>query len=67
MLAYGIGSKTMPGEFTTNLFSMTGDFMDPFVETEEEMINSYAGTIKSVQLTLPIFFKDLLKLVCDIA
>ena len=67
-MSYGIGAKTVDGDVETcNLFSMTGDFMDPFVESEEELINSYAGTIKSVKLALPIFFKDLMKLVCDIA
>jgi len=31
------------------------------------LLNSYVGTIKSVQLALPVCFKDILKLVCDIA
>eukprot|EP00347_Sterkiella_histriomuscorum_P022325 403330878 len=70
MLSYGFGARTViqPGESNAcNLFSMTGDFMDPFVEDDEELYNSYVGTIKSVQLALPVCFKDILKLVCDIA
>jgi uncharacterized protein (DUF885 family) len=46
---------------------MTGDILDPFIQDDEELLNSYVGTIKSVQLALPVCFKDILKLVCDIA
>ena len=68
MLAYGYGARTVAGEGPAcNLFSMTGDFRDPVVHTEEELINSYASTIKSVRLWLPVYFKDMIKLVCDIA
>jgi hypothetical protein len=36
MLAYGFGARTVPGEGPAcKLFSMTGDYMDPFVENEE--------------------------------
>lgn len=35
MLAYGNGARTVSGEGPScNLFSMTGDFSDPFVEDE---------------------------------
>lgn len=50
-----------------NLLSMTGDFMDPFIDGEEQLINSYGGTLKSVKLALPVNFKDIIKLVCDLA
>ena len=46
---------------------MTGDFQDPFISNEEELINSYAGSIKAVKLALPVNFKDVIKLVCDFA
>lgn len=46
---------------------MTGDFLDPFITGEEELVNSYVGTIKSVKLALPVYFKSILKLVCDLA
>jgi hypothetical protein len=43
MLAYGFGARTCDIKEgpACNLFSMTGDFMDPYVGTEEELINSY--------------------------
>ena len=68
MLSYGMGARTVDGEGPAcNLFATTGDFMDPFVENEDELLNSYVGSIKSVKLALPIYFKDIIKLVCDIA
>lgn len=69
MLSYGFGACTVNAKDgpTCNLFSMTGDFLDPFVEDEEQLYNSYVGSIKSVKLALPVCFKDILKLVCDIA
>jgi Copine len=42
MLAYGFGARTVAGEGPScNAFSMTGDFMDPFIENEDQLINSY--------------------------
>lgn len=69
MLAYGFGARTCDIKEgpACNLFSMTGDFMDPFVGTEEELVNSYSGTLKSVKLALPVLFKDIVKFVCDLA
>jgi hypothetical protein len=36
-VAYGMGAKTLPGENnpTCQLFSLTGDYSDPFIENEE--------------------------------
>lgn len=68
MLSYGFGARTVNGDGPAcNLFSMTGDFQDPFVEGEEQLINSYGGTLKSVKLALPVNFRDIIKLVCDLA
>ena len=68
MLAYGHGAKTVNSEAPAcNLFSMTGDFQDPFVETEEELVKAYVGSIRSVKLALPINFQEIIKLVCNIA
>lgn len=69
MLSYGFGARTVQeGDGPAcNLFSMTGDFMDPFVSNDEELFNSYVGSLKTVKLALPVFFQDILKLVCDIA
>lgn len=36
MLAYGYGARTVKGEGQAcDLFSMTGDFTDPFIDNEE--------------------------------
>lgn len=68
MLGYGVGARTVSGEGPAcNLFSMTGDYTDPFIHNEEELINSYAGSIKTVKLALPVNFKDVIKLVSDLA
>lgn len=47
----GFGARTLLAKKegpASNLFSMTGDFMDPFVETNEQLLNCYEGTLKSV-------------------
>lgn len=68
MLAYGYGARTVDGEGPAcDLFSMTGDIQDPFVENEEQLINCYCGTIKTVKLALPVNYKQIIKLVCDLA
>lgn len=50
MLSYGFGARTVQAGETPacNLFAMTGDVLDPFVLDDEELLNSYVGTIKSV-------------------
>lgn len=68
MLGYGVGARTVDGEGPAcNLFSMTGDFQDPFIHNEEELINSYSGTIRAVKLGLPVKFQNIIKVVCDFA
>lgn len=70
MLPIGFGARTLIGKKegpASNLFSMTGDFSDPFIETHDELINCYEGTIKSVQLALPVIYSEILKFVIDIA
>lgn len=69
MVAFGIGAKTLPGADhpTCQLFSITGDYSDPFVENEEQMLSCYAETIKAVEITLPINYKPIVKFVCDLA
>lgn len=63
-LAYGFGARTIPGEGPAcNLFSMTGDYNDPFIDTESEIINSYSGTIKSVRLALPVNYSKIIRFV----
>ena len=42
MLGYGVGARTVDGEGPAcNLFSMTGDFQDPFIHNEEELIEAF--------------------------
>lgn len=68
MLGYGFGARTVDGEGPAcNLISMTGDYSEPFIEDEEDLIRSYIGTIKSVKLGLPVQFQDVIKQVCDLA
>ena len=69
ILPIGFGARTvLTGDGPAcNLFSMTGDFIDPFVESSEELVNCYQGTIKSVKLALPVLYKSILQFVCDLA
>jgi len=70
MVAYGFGAKTVPkkGESRTcDLFSCTGNFADPYVNSQQELLNSYVGTIKTVELSLPVQFRSIVKFVCDLA
>ena len=68
MLAYGYGARTVSGEGPAcDLFSMTGDYTDPFIDNEEQLLHSYTGTIQAVKLSLPVNFKDIIKMVCDLA
>jgi hypothetical protein len=67
-VAYGFGACTVPGDGPAcNLFSLTGDFADPYVTSAQELINSYSGTIKNVRLALPVNFMHIVKFVCDLA
>ena len=58
----------MPGSGTAvDICSMTGDFTDPFIESKEELLNCYEGTLKSVKIAGPVNYKALVKFVCDMA
>lgn len=69
ILPYGFGARTvLTGDGPAcNLFSMTRDFMNPFITKNEELVNSYESTIKNVKLALPVMYKNILKFVCDLA
>jgi hypothetical protein len=55
MLAYGFGARTVQGDGpASNLFSMTGDFTEPFINSEESLIEGYRNTLRSVKLALPV-------------
>lgn len=69
-LAYGVGARTHvrgEGQDACDLFSMSGDFQDPFINSEDELLASYNGTIKTVRLALPVNFQKIIKFVCDLA
>mmetsp|Transcript_19177 Transcript_19177/g.29368 ORF Transcript_19177/g.29368 Transcript_19177/m.29368 type:complete len:170 (+) Transcript_19177:1235-1744(+) len=69
MLAYGFGARPFldDNKPATNLFSMTGDFADPYVYDGKSLIKHYEDTIKSVKLALPVMYKDIVKFTCDVA
>ena len=47
---------------------MTGDMNNPYLSNSpESLIASYASTLRSVRLALPVNFKAIIKLVCDLA
>ena len=60
MLGYGVGARTMPGlGSASELCSMTGDFIDPFIESQEELLNSYEGTLGAVKIAGPVNYKPI--------
>ena len=66
--AYGVGARTQQGNgAAVDLCSMTGDFMDPFVENEAEMLNCYHGTLAAVKIAGPVNYKAIVQFVCDLA
>lgn len=68
MLAYGVGARTMEGNGSSvDICSMTGDFLDPFVESQEELLNCYEGTLRAVKIAGPVNYKAIVKFVCDLA
>ena len=68
MLAYGVGARTMPGlGSASELCSMTGDFTDPFLESQDELLNSYEGTLGAVKISGPINYKPIVQFICDMA
>ena len=47
---------------------MTGDMNNPYLSNSaDSVIYSYASTLRSVRLALPVNFKSIIKLVCDLA
>jgi len=68
LLGYGFGAKTVAAAGDpSDLFSLTGDFADPIIKSQEEMLNCYKNTLKSVVLTLPVHYGKILKFACDLA
>ena len=68
MLAYGVGARTMRGNGpAVGLCSMTGDFTDPFIENQNELLNCYEGTLRTIKIAGPVNYKSMVKFVCDMA
>ena len=60
MLSYGVGARTLPGNGSScELCSMTGDFTDPFIENQDELLNSYEGTLEAVKISSPVNYKSI--------
>jgi hypothetical protein len=57
-MSYGFGARTFLNDDVpaSNLFSITGDFKSPFIESKNQMIDSYEKTLKSVKLALPVLY-----------
>jgi hypothetical protein len=65
-LAYGFGARTFLDDDgpACNLFTLTGDFMTPCVDN---IVDNYRSTLKNVKLSLPVMYKNILQIVCDLA
>ena len=68
MLAYGVGARTQKGTGpAVDICSMTGDYLDPYVESPEELRNCYDGSLGVIQISGPVNYKAIVKYVCDLA
>lgn len=68
MLTYGVGARTMEGTGpAVDICSMTGDFLDPYVESQEELLNCYEMTVRAIKISGPVNYKAIVKHVCDLA
>ena len=52
---------------SVDICSMTGDFADPYVESQDELLNCYEGTLQAVKIAGPVNYKAIVKFVCDMA
>ena len=52
---------------TCNLFALNDNFLSPFVESYEDLVKGYEETLKSVELSLPVMYQNIVKFVCDLA
>jgi hypothetical protein len=60
MMAYGFGARHIQDNGPAcNLFSMNGDMASPYVRDFGELIDGYEKTLKSVKLTLPVLYKNI--------
>lgn len=71
-LQYGYGARTHSrgdkhDQDPCDCFAMSGDFLDPYAYTQDQMLSQYEETIKAVRLALPVNARTILKYVCDMA
>ncbi len=66
-MAYGYGASVTQGQDACDLFSLSGDFLDPFISDYSEMLACYEGTLKSVKLALPVNYNKIIKFAIDLA
>jgi hypothetical protein len=69
-MAYGFGARTVPGEGPgSDMIAMTGNYMNPFLDSKdpESLHKCYAHTLRNVRLALPVNYRAIIKMVCDLA
>jgi len=68
MFAYGFGAKIIPKKTKlSSCFSLNGNIFDPTLKNQEELVNSYIKTIKSVELCLPVNYTEVIKTAKELA
>lgn len=68
MFAYGFGAKIVPKKTKlSSCFSLNGNIFDPTVKTQEELVDSYVRTIKSVELCLPVNYTEIIRTAKELA
>ena len=70
-MAYGFGARHLDLQDkkveTCNLFAMNNNILNPFIDTQQDLVQGYENTLKSVELSLPVMYKNIVKQVCDLA
>ena len=69
-MAYGFGARTHvrgEGQDACDLFSLSGNFTQPFFQSKEQALSDYEQTLKTVRLALPVKASKIIKYVCDMA
>ena len=46
---------------------MNNNILNPFIDTQQDLVQGYENTLKSVELSLPVMYKNIVKQVCDLA
>ena len=65
----GFGARTLKQKEgnACNLFSLTGEIVEPFMSTDaKDLRKGYGWALKNAQLALPVLYQQVLKFVCDL-